>query len=511
VRLLIENCKVFGEETRSVLVEGRVIIRTSESPTQDLPADTVRLDGNGATLLSGLVDSHCHPFEYGWLKRNVDLRGTNSVTGLRLRLAARLQRTEPGRWVTGMGWDHESFPGRKKPSRTDIDDISPRNPVALTRVDGHMALLNTRAIESLGLEGRVGEEYERGSDGRLTGIVKERAIDDVFSAVPRNLEESAADMLNVEVEAVRFGLTRLHCILSPAGYKEELGALASLHGSGSLSMRYNVYIPPDAMSYVKEAGPGQKLGNESVKISGVKLYADGSLGSRTAALREPYADDPGKTGILRYTDEQLAELVERVDAAGLQAIVHAIGDRAVEQAIAAISRVSGVKNPRRHRIEHASLLPPDLVAKMAKYSIRASVQPCFITSDSWAVDRLGEERARYLYPLRSMVEAGIVTSGGSDCPVETMSPIIGAWAASVRAGVAPEERLSLEQALLLYTKNALSNGLDESSGVREGAPADLTLLDSNVEGMHPALFRKVGVQAVVVRGELASPSEVGPA
>jgi predicted amidohydrolase YtcJ len=183
-------------------------------------------------------------------------------------------------------------------------------------------------------------------------------------------------------------------------------------------------------------------------------------------------------------------------------MVHAIGDRAIAQAVAAISRVSGNKNPRRHRIEHASLLPADLLGKMAKHAIRASVQPCFITSDTWAVDRLGEERAADLYPLRSMLEAGIIASGSSDCPVETLNPVIGAWAAAVRAGVAPDEALSLEQALSLYTRNAVTNGLDEYLGVREGAPADLTLLDSNVEEMHPALFRKVGAAATVKAGQL---------
>jgi predicted amidohydrolase YtcJ len=506
MRLLIENCKVLGEDVRSVFVDGPAIARTSASPSQTVPADTTRLDGNGATLLTGLVDTHCHPFEYGWLKRNVDLRGTSSVTGLRLRVSARLQRSEPGQWVTGMGWDHEAFPGRKMPSRTDIDDISPRNPVALKRVDGHVALLNSKAIESLGLEGKVGEEYERGADGRLTGIVKERALDDVFTAVPRSMEESAAGLMAVEFEAIRLGLTKLHGIVSGEGYKEELGALASLRGSGSLSMRYRIYLPFEALGFVSESGLRQKLADEMVRINGVKLYADGSLGSRTAALREPYNDDPGNSGLLRYSDERLADLVERVDAARFQVIVHAIGDRAVEQAIGAISRVSGPGNPRRHRIEHASLLPRDLISRMSKHGIRASVQPCFITSDTWAVDRLGEERAGSLYPLKSMLDAGIIASGSSDSPVETLSPVIGAWAASVRAGVAPEEALSIDQALVLYTKNAESNGLDETLGVREGAPADLTLLDSNVEGMHPALFRKVGVTAVMIHGELVSSS-----
>jgi predicted amidohydrolase YtcJ len=502
LKLLIENCSVLGGKTRSVLVDGGLIARTSDGDTQSVSSDTDRIDGNGGTLVTGLVDTHCHPFEFGWLKRNVDLRGTSSVTGLRLRVSARIHRSSPGQWVVGMGWDHEQFPGRKMPSKSDLDDISPRNPVALRRIDGHIALLNSRAIDALGLESRAGEEYERGPDGALTGIVKERALPDVFSSVRGTAQEAAADLLSVEVEAARFGLTKLHCIVSPEGYREELEALASLRREGHLSIRYRVYIPPEAMGFVAESGTRKELSDEVVRLNGVKLYADGSLGSRTAALRQPYSDDPSNSGLLRYSDEELAELVEKADSAGYQVIVHAIGDRAIEQAIGAISRVSGANNPRRHRIEHASLVPPDLRSKMAKREIRASVQPCFITSDTWAVERLGEERAADLYPLKSILQQGILASGSSDSPVETLSPVIGAWAAMARAGIAPEESLSLGEALTLYTKNADSNGVDDDAGLREDGPASLTLFDSNVDGMHPALFRKVGISAVVVGGVL---------
>jgi predicted amidohydrolase YtcJ len=183
-------------------------------------------------------------------------------------------------------------------------------------------------------------------------------------------------------------------------------------------------------------------------------------------------------------------------------IVHAIGDRAIEQAVDAISRVAGTKNQRRHRIEHASLLPRDLRNKMSKHRIRAAVQPSFITSDTWAVDRLGEERVRDLYPLKSMLDEGIIASGSSDAPVESLSPIVGVWAAMVRVGFAPEESLTLDESLGLYTTNAASNGLNENVSVEEGSLADFTLLDSDITGMHPALLRKVGVSATVVGGTL---------
>ncbi|MGP8125651.1 MAG: amidohydrolase [Nitrososphaerales archaeon] len=480
------------------------IVKLSGTETMDTPAGAKRLDANGATLFTGFTDTHCHPFEYGWLKRNVDLKGTGNITGLRLRLLARLQRSRPGEWVTGMGWDQEAFSEGRMPDRSDIDDLSGKNPVALTRVCGHIALLNTVAIRTLAFEDRLGPEFVRDAGGRLTGIVKEGALEEAYGKMPRSAQACADFLLSADADAAKCGITTLHAVVSPTGYLEELEALASLQSAGALSLRYRVYIPAEAMEYVKERGFRSKFNEDRVKINGVKVYADGSLGARTAALRMPYSDDPGNSGILRHSDEEIAGIVDGADAAGYQVIVHAIGDRAVEQAILALARVTGGGNPKRHRIEHASLLPRDLMAGMAKHSIRAAVQPLFITSDSWAAARLGVDRVQDLYPLKSMLSEGIVASGGSDSPIEQMSPLVGAWAAMARGGFAPQESLSLDEAFGLYTTSASSNGFDEAgSGLAEGADANLTLLDSNVEGMHPAMVRKVGIAATIVGGRLA--------
>ena len=499
--VLIRDCSIGRKGGYHVYCqEGRIVRIDEEGMTP--PEGTEVIDANGGSLCPGFVDSHCHPFEYGWLRRCVDLRGTTNMTAVRLRLTAGIQRAKPGEWVSGMGWDQEAFPGKAMPTRREIDDISPDNPVVLSRVCGHVALLNSRSIDALGYKHRTGVEYERDENGALTGIVKERALEEVYEKLPRSEEKSAADLQSVEAEAAKLGLTALHCVVSRDSFREELKALAVLDSSGSLSLGYRVYVPPEALDYIDTSGIGKKLVGPCVRINGVKIYADGSLGARTAALREPYADEPSNSGILRYSDEQLSELVEAVDSKGMQAIVHAIGDRAVEQAAEALGRVAGADNPRRHRIEHASLLPKDLRSKMTRHSVRATVQPLFITSDTWAIDRLGEERARDLYPLKSMLAEGIVASGSSDSPIESMSPILGMWAAMTRGGVDSHEKLTLEQALSLYTINARSNGLDSTNGASVGAPADLTLLDSDISEMHPALLRKVGVLATIVDGRV---------
>ncbi len=508
MRLLIENCKLGGKKAGSVAIEGGKVTRLSEDTTQEAADNAERLDAHGSALFPGFTDSHCHPFEYGWLKRNVDLRGTSNITGIRLRLFARMQRSRPGDWVTGMGWDQEAFPDGRMPDRTDIDDLTRNNPVALSRVCGHVALINTAVVERLSLENKRGYEYERDQDGRLTGIIKERAMEEVFAKIPRDSQTCADDLQSVEVEAARHGITTMHCIVSPDGYPEELEAITALNSAGALSLRYRVYIPPEALPYVVEKGLRRKLEGDRARINGVKVYADGSLGARTAALNEPYADDPGNSGHLRHTDEELAGLVDMVDEAGYQVIIHAIGDRAIEQAVRALSTVTGAHNSRRHRIEHASLLTGDLRSKMAKHNIRAAVQPLFITSDSWAGRRLGDERVMDLYPLKSMLAEGIVASGSSDAPVESINPVIGMWASMVRGGYAPDEALTLDEALGLYTSNANSNGFDEGcSSLSEGSSANFTLLDSDIEGMHPAMFRKVEVAATVVGGEVVYSSQ----
>jgi predicted amidohydrolase YtcJ len=497
--LLLKNCTFLDSSAGGVYCEGGRIEKIYRGGEPAVPPDAAVVDANGGTVLPGLIDSHCHPFEYSWLKRNLDLRGTSSVVALRLRIQAGVLRAKPGEWVVGMGWDQEAFPGRKMPAKEDIDGVSPANPVAVTRVCGHVALLNSAAISRLGLGSRTGPLFERGQGGELTGIVKEGALTEVGASIPKTAEELASGLQAVESEGARLGLAALHTIVSPDGFREELAALALLATEGRLALRHRIYVPPDSLGLLGEGKLGPKLAGPRARINGVKIFADGSLGARTAALREPYSDDPSNSGLLGYGDEELAALVERVDSMGQQAIIHAIGDRAVEQAIGALSRVTGATNPRRHRIEHAGLIPRDLRSRMARHGIRAAVQPCFVTSDTWAQERLGEERIRDLYPFRSMLREGLVASGGSDCPVESLSPILGVWSAMTRGGIVPEEAIGMDEALSMYTSMAASNGFDDHP-FAEGSPADLTLLDSAVAGMHPALFRKVKPFATVVDG-----------
>lgn len=503
--LLIENCTVVGGDIHSIYTEDGLICRVSGDATQPAPSSTTRIDGRGATILPGLTDTHCHPFGLGELRRSVDLSGTTSITSLKLRLESRTRQVPQGEWVFGMGWDQEKFSEGRLPRREDIDAQTAGNPVLLTRICGHIALVNSRALEVLNIGEARGEEYERDLTGTLTGIIKEGALERAFASMPSGSNEAKMDdLLVAEQEAARFGLTTLHCIVSPDGYREELVAIARLKSEGRLALRYRLYVPQPALEFAREKRLLIRLSDDRVRINGVKILADGSLGAKTAALREPYSDDPGNLGLLRHSDEELDALASDADELGFQVVIHAIGDRAVEQAVESLSPITSGGRGKRHRVEHASLAPRDLRREMKRHGIRVAVQPHFIVSDTWAKDRLGGERVRDLYPIKSLLAEGIVASGGSDSPVETLSPILGMWASMVRAGYAPEERLSLEEAVGLYTANASSNGLDDEKGgsIREGGVADLTLLDSDIREMHPALLRKVGVAATIVGGKI---------
>ncbi len=494
--------------TRSVLVEDGKIASLSAEPTQRVSSDTLRLDARGGSVLPGLIDSHCHPTSLGEARRILDLSGTTSVSSIRLRLFARAQKTPPGEWIVGRGWDQELLTEKRYPKRSDVDDVVTSNPILLRRICGHAALVNTRAMREIGidendfsLDQRL---YERDSSGTLTGILREGAVELAASRIPAGgAEAAAADIMTAEFEAARSGLTTLHSILS-GNFQDELEAFGRLTLEGKLNLRYRIYVPADGLDFLASEGLRDRFRTSMLRICGVKIYADGSLGARTAALREPYSDDPGNSGLLRHSSRQLRQLMEKADSRGHQVMIHAIGDRGIEESVDAIEAVSNGKNSKRHRVEHCSVCDGETARRLQKLGVGVSVQPQFIVSDAWAEERLGPERVNWLYPLRTLLQSGVNASGSSDAPVEPISPLLGMWASMVRGGFAVQERIGLPDAVRMYTQNAAINGFDDDllGTVREGAAADLTVLDSDIDAMHPALLRKVGVAATIVNGRV---------
>ena len=301
----------------------------------------------------------------------------------------------------------------------------------------------------------------------------------------------------------QFGLTSLHCIVESA---HELKALRLLTEAGEIRQSIYAIVP---MGLVKKpVRSATKSAASRFRIGGVKVYIDGSLGGHTAALTEPYSDDPS-SGVLTKTRGELAEIAEDAGASGLQLSIHAIGDRAVGEALTMIEKARAVQNGAelRHRIEHASLTPPELVLKMRKNAVVASVQPTFIQSDVWAEKRLGPLRCNNLYPFRSFVRNGVSLASGSDCPVEDPNPFQGVKSAVLRPGLAPSEKLTVGETLASYTVgSAFASFAEQHRGTLErGRAADLVVLDQDPFDCPEGELAQVRVLGTMIGGEWAFP------
>ncbi len=447
------------------------------------PGATV-LDLGSRVVLPGLVDAHIHLLELSLI--DLDLRGAGSIEEIRGALARALRGRGRGEWLVGFGWDQERLRERRPPTRWDLDDVSPHNPVLLMRICGHVAVANSAALRAAGItretpdppNGRIGRE-----DEEPDGLLYEGAVELVRSRVPLpGTGELAARIRGRLAELAGYGVTEVHSMSVTA---PELEALRLLESRGELPVRVRAYLAPELM--VRE-GPAW---GEMLSVEGVKVFADGSLGARTAYLREPYSDDPGNRGLELLSAGQLAELIRTANGRGLRLAVHAIGDAALENVLRAIREVGG----GAVRVEHASVAPPDLVEGLSELGIPVCVQPAFVRSDWWVPSRLGP-RARYAYPFKTMLRAGLRVAAGSDAPVESADP----WECmrgAVERGYAREEALTPDEVLRLYFNGRSIAIRPAHPDLVPGAPADLVVLDS----FDPNCF-KVRVHLTLVNGRV---------
>jgi hypothetical protein len=278
--------------------------------------------------------------------------------------------------------------------------------------------------------------------------------------------------------------------------------------AGELHVRIYVLIPDEWLAPAGEIGVSTGFGNEMLRIQAIKVFTDGSLGARTAALESPYSDSPSERGVLIHSQDQLNSIVESASRRGFQVAIHAIGDRAIAMALTAIenARLAVPQSDKlRHRIEHASVLNPDLIKRIKRAKVIASVQPHFIPSDPWVPARLGRERAKLVYALKSLMKSGIVVAGGSDCPVEPIDPLEGISAAVTSATEDYGERIDTQHALEMFTRNAAYATHEEKlkGTIHEGKVADLVVLDHDPLRVPPKEIRKIRVLASVIGGRIA--------
>jgi len=467
----------------------------------------------GRFVMPGFIDTHTHFIDGGFRLSAVDLRDADSPAEFTRRLAAYAEGLEDGEWILGGDWDHEMW-GGELPDREWIDAVTPRNPVFVTRLDWHMALANTRALQLAGVAPDVGSppggEVVRDASGRLTGIFKDEAMPLVSSHIPAPTETQRDSALRAAMRhAAALGVTGI----TDMGSWSDLETYKRARSADELTLRVYAFVPLSSVDSLDRRVKAEGRGDDWLRIGGLKGFVDGSLGSGTALFEEPYTDEPSNSGLWVTPLEDLVEQVGRAEEDGLQVAIHAIGDRAIHHLLdlyAAVEREHGPRD-RRYRVEHAQHLREEDVARFAELGVVAAMQPYHAIDDGrWAERRIGAERARLTYAFRSLLDSGAVVAFGSDWTVAPLNPLLGVYAAVTRrtldgahsGGWVPEQRIDVESALRGYTSSAAFAGfMEERTGaLTAGRLADLVILDANPLEIEPERLADVGVEMTFVGG-----------
>jgi len=478
-----------------------------------------RIDLGGRTVLPGLTDSHVHLLAYGLQLRRLDLRETRSLAAAVRMVAAAADAAPPGSWVLGGGWDRNRWTEGRWPTRDDLDPISAGRPVALASRDGHLLWVNSAALARAGIGPETpdppGGVIVRDAAGRPTGLLKEQARIAVQAAADRPDPAALREALQEATAAAhRLGLVGAHSMVRDGPWPEALATLQEARRDGTLRLRVWITIPLDHLERAAALGMRTGLGDHWLRVGGVKIYADGTLGSQTASMLEPFEGQPGNTGIAVHSTEALQELVGRAVAAGLWPTVHAIGDRANREVldVFAAHHEAACRSGVRFRLEHVQLLHPADLPRLAALGVVASMQPIHCTSDRDIADHYWGARSRTAYAWRSLRQHGTVLAFGSDAPGETLDPWQGLYAAVTRRRPDdprppwhPEEALSVEEALRAYTVGAAyASGEEASKGtLTPGRLADFIVVDRDVPeeaAADPLALLDTRVLATVVGG-----------
>lgn len=505
----------------AVAITGNRIVAVGKSA--DLLAlaggKTRLIDAQKRTVLPGFNDAHVHWLSGGFSITNVDLRSAKSPQELAQRLAAFTKDLSKGRWILGGNWDHENFSGAALPTRQMIDAVTPDHPVFVSRLDGHMALANTLALKLAQVTRETkdvpGGLIVRDANGEPTGILKDAAMDLVDKAIPaRTWDENLAAARAATTYAASLGVTSVQDM--SAG--DDIGLYQYLHNRGELKTR--IYGMRSIVSWevLGKTGVRATFGNEWVRLGGLKGFSDGSLGSTTALFFEPYNDAPETRGLL--FDQMLPEgiMLKRVlaaDRAGLQVMIHAIGDRAnatILDLYRQVAQENGAAD-RRSRIEHAQHLRSQDIPRFGQQKVVASMQPFHCADDGrWCEKRIGAARAKGTYAFRSLLDSGAVLAFGSDWTVAPLNPLTGIKAAVTRqtldgknpGGWVPEQKITLDETIRAYTLgSAYAEFQDAVKGSLEsGKLADVVILDRDLYAMDPTTLDQVKVLLTVVDGKI---------
>lgn len=503
---------------RDLIQNGWIAVRNGRidaAGTGQPPPAQRKIDARGMTVLAGLTDAHAHLYGLGFALDTLPLTGTTSAAAVIDMVRRRAAERPAGEWILGRGWDQNDWEVMEFPTAAMLDAATTEHPVWLRRIDGHAGWANQAAMTHAGITSATpdpaGGKIHRDAAGNPTGIFIDAAMRLVDQVVPPPSPQLRKERIRKAAETIAAnGLTEIHDAGAGAA---TITAIQELIAEGSMPIRVYLMLDNDEqlMGEWLSKGPLIDYGGR-LTIRSIKMYADGALGSRGAALLVPYSDDPDNQGLLLATEDRIADVARRARRAGFQVNTHAIGDRGNRVVINAYER-AGITPSDRFRIEHAQVISLQDIPRLSRRGIIASMQPTHATSDMyWAEERIGPERIKGAYAWRKLLDAGGQLALGSDFPVEDVNPLFGIYAAVTRqdqkgwpeGGWYPKERLTLREAIRGFTINAASAAFEERSRgtIEPGKLADFTIVEGNLFEVPDRDLYQVKVRYTIVGGEV---------
>ena len=525
----IYSMKKEGEKFQSLGVkDGKIIFLGTNDEAKNVSSKEL-IDLKGKMMIPGMADAHLHLYAYCQNLTFVDLSKVHNINEMISLMKEKVKNVKKGDWVKGVNFDQSKWKENRFPTLEEMNSISKDNPVIIKRCCLHAVVANSKALKMAG----IGKNYQTGSggiveldkDGMPNGILREQStkvFDDILPDPLKDVEVQKRIMQDVLNDMSSKGITTIHTYAAKIWqYNEDINIYKNFEKEGKLPLRVTVCIDelfePEILTKEKLNNPYRK-----VQLGAYKIFSDGSMGSRSAALKKPYSDDPQNSGFMLFTQEELNNKILTGYEHGLQPAIHAIGDRALDMTLAAIeytlkiTKEKGMTDEEQKkrlpfRIIHVQMIDDNLLERMKKLPLVLDIQPIFLCTDlHWIEDRIGKERLKGSFALKTMEKAGLIQTGGSDCPVETYEPLKGIYAAVTRQdmegypteGFLPEERLSVYEALCMYTKNVpYATGQESVLGTLEiGKFADLTVLEKNLFKIDKKEIKDIKVEQTYVAG-----------